>query len=611
MFCCRLKTADYIRKGLVIMIIRNDYIKAVEPFIDKPVVKILTGVRRCGKSTIFRMVKEELIRRGVFGEDIIEKRYTEMDIPEDITAQQMYQELIEAIGEKEHCYLLLDEIQEVHNWEKAVNSILENGKADIYVTGSNSKLMSSEISTYLTGRFVEIPVFTLSFREYLEFKKESAMSQTELLEEYIRFGGFPIIALGEYEETSAYQIVNGIYHTVVSRDIVKRHQIKKQELFDRVVKYIIENTGKTFSEYAMERKRTRRNKKLSDKVTGSNNFSKDKKTHGNRKYRKEASEEYSMSDYLRGEIDRLIMSSSNFEEFEQLMRDDGYEIKYGNSERYGMYMAVRNSEMQRFRRTQTLGGDYTLSMIKKRIELFHSELPQYGEEIPTERWILVSKKLYYCSVSYDTKNPYLRRQYARLYRLGIFPNYGKRPLYSETKERIKQLRKTEYQIDLIMKNDCTTVEDLEDAINESLDSIKNLKDQEKEHRTEVRSYQKEWSQYEKLEELEGAFLLFQEGNESFKKEALEYQKLKDVVKQFPHTKDELRKFLDHETAYEKNLKGNLYEKRKQLEAMQELKEDYQRVMKEYAPADDEMLNQMREHGAETVPENIKGRKKGR
>ena len=147
-----------------------------------------------------------------------------MDIPEDITAQQMYQELIEAIGEKEHCYLFLDEIQEVHNWEKAVNSILENGKADIYVTGSNSKLMSSEISTYLTGRFVEIPVFTLSFREYLEFKKERAMSQTELLEEYIRFGGFPIIALGEYEETSAYQIVNGIYHTVVSRDIVKRHQ---------------------------------------------------------------------------------------------------------------------------------------------------------------------------------------------------------------------------------------------------------------------------------------------------------------------------------------------------------------------------------------------------
>ena len=125
--------------------------------------------------------------------------------------------------------------------------MLEAGKADIYITGSNSKLMSSEISTYLTGRYIQIPVFTLSYKEYLEFKKESDKSKTELLEEYIRFGGFPIIALGEYESQQAYQIVNGIYYTVVSRDIVKRHRINKQELFDRVVKYIIENVGKTFS----------------------------------------------------------------------------------------------------------------------------------------------------------------------------------------------------------------------------------------------------------------------------------------------------------------------------------------------------------------------------
>ena len=170
-----------------------------------------------------------------------------MDIPESITAKQMYDELVEAIGGKEHCYLLLDEIQEVPGWEKAINNLLEAGKADIYITGSNSKLMSSEISTYLTGRYIQIPVFTLSYKEYLEFKKESDKSKTELLEEYIRFGGFPIIALGEYESQQAYQIINGIYYTVVSRDIVKRHRINKQDLFDRVVKYIIENVGKTFS----------------------------------------------------------------------------------------------------------------------------------------------------------------------------------------------------------------------------------------------------------------------------------------------------------------------------------------------------------------------------
>ncbi len=229
------------------MINRPDYIKAIEPFIDKPLVKILAGVRRCGKSTIFEMLKDEFLHRGVSEEHIICKRYTEMDIPENITAKQMYDELLESMKGKGHCYLLLDEIQEIDGWEKAVNSLLEGTDADIYVTGSNSKLMSSEISTYLTGRYISIPVYTLSFKEYLDFKAGSLLSRKELLEEYIRFGGFPIVALSEYDEQSAYQIVNGIYYTVVSRDIVKRHRINRQDLFDRVVKYIIENVGKTFS----------------------------------------------------------------------------------------------------------------------------------------------------------------------------------------------------------------------------------------------------------------------------------------------------------------------------------------------------------------------------
>ena len=137
--------------------------------------------------------------------------------------------------------------------------------------------------------------------------------------------------------------------------------------------------------------------KPSDNVTGSNGYIKEQRTRGNRKYVKRTSEEYSMSDYLRDEIDSLIMSCKNFEEFEQCMKDAGYDIKYGNSERYGKYMAVCNSEMQRFRRTHTLGEDYTLSMIKKRIELFHSELPQNREKTSTESWILISKKIYYCS----------------------------------------------------------------------------------------------------------------------------------------------------------------------------------------------------------------------
>lgn len=229
------------------MILRPDYIEAVKPFMDAPLVKILTGVRRCGKSTIFEMIRQELLERGIPEDHIIMKKYTEMDIPDTITAKQMYDELVSRVEDDKRYYFLLDEIQEIKGWEKAVNSLLEGMNADIYVTGSNSKLMSSEISTYLTGRYISIPVFTLSFREYLEFKKESTQSYDKLLEEYIKFGGFPIIALGEYEQQSAYQIVDGIYHTVVSRDIVKRHRINKQDLFDRVVKYVIENMGNTFS----------------------------------------------------------------------------------------------------------------------------------------------------------------------------------------------------------------------------------------------------------------------------------------------------------------------------------------------------------------------------
>ena len=209
------------------------------------------------------MIRQELLERGIPEDHIVMKKYTEMDIPDTITAKQMYDELVSRVEDDKRYYFLLDEIQEIKGWEKAVNSLLEGMNADIYVTGSNSKLMSSEISTYLTGRYISIPVFTLSFREYLEFKKESTQSYDKLLEEYIKFGGFPIIALGEYEQQSAYQIVDGIYHTVVSRDIVKRHRINKQDLFDRVVKYVIENMGKTFSASSISNFLKSENRKVS------------------------------------------------------------------------------------------------------------------------------------------------------------------------------------------------------------------------------------------------------------------------------------------------------------------------------------------------------------
>ena len=256
------------------MIIRPAYIEAVRPFMDQPLVKILAGVRRCGKSTIFEMLADEFRRRGIPEDHIIQKRYTEMDIPADISAKDMYDELKAQIQGKGRCYLLLDEIQEVKGWEKAVNSLLEGADVDIYVTGSNSKLMSSEISTYLTGRYVSIPVYPLSFREFLDFHgytvRESkspaggirkriydadgeSYEPQELLDAYLRFGGMPGIADVGLDTDKALTLLDGIYSTVVVRDILERErrrgqrQITDPDLLRKIIMFLTDNIGNSTS----------------------------------------------------------------------------------------------------------------------------------------------------------------------------------------------------------------------------------------------------------------------------------------------------------------------------------------------------------------------------
>lgn len=229
------------------MIPRPYYLNLLNRYKDISLVKILAGIRRCGKSTIMEMFCEDLIQSGVSKDHIIQRRYTSEDFDNGMTDKEMYEDIKKEIIDGKKYYLLLDEVQEVTNWEKAINSLLENFSTDIYVTGSNSKLMSREISTYLSGRYVEIPVYTLSFSEYLVFKAETGLSKKDLLMEYIRTGGFPIIADNDLDEKSSYQIVEGIYHSVITNDITKRFNIKNYDLFNRVVKFIVENVGKTFS----------------------------------------------------------------------------------------------------------------------------------------------------------------------------------------------------------------------------------------------------------------------------------------------------------------------------------------------------------------------------
>lgn len=230
------------------MIERTDYINKLLKFKDVHIIKILSGIRRCGKSTILNMYKDILIKKYNINQDnILKITYTSNELLDNYSSNDMYNNIKDFIEGKGKCYLLLDEIQEINNWEKVINSLFENYDVDIYITGSNSKLLSSEISTYLSGRFIQIDVFTLSFREYCEFKNNYDLSDEQLFNKYLIYGSFPLIANLDIEVEDAYQIVDGIYATVINNDIARRHKILNKELFDRTMRFIIENMGKTFS----------------------------------------------------------------------------------------------------------------------------------------------------------------------------------------------------------------------------------------------------------------------------------------------------------------------------------------------------------------------------
>ena len=231
------------------MIDRPLYMDKIMAYVDTPFVKILTGVRRCGKSTILRMIMEKLkTERGIPDDRIINCRFDSMEY-EDMTAKQIYTLLKNKLSCTEKTYLFLDEVQEIKGWEKVVNSLASDFDVDLYITGSNSRMMSSEIATYLTGRYVSFRIFTLSFGEYLMFKSKFAdvgEPKAELAN-YVRLGGFPATHLRAYSQDEIYTIVRDIYNSTIFSDIVRRNQVRKIDQLERVVKYTFNNVGSTFS----------------------------------------------------------------------------------------------------------------------------------------------------------------------------------------------------------------------------------------------------------------------------------------------------------------------------------------------------------------------------
>ncbi len=234
------------------MIQREIYMEQIRAFIDKPVIKAITGMRRSGKSVLLGFLHEELLSRGIPEERIFTINFESLQYEHLKDYRKLYQTISEkAESEAGKLYLCIDEIQEVESWEKVITSVRVDFDCDVYITGSNSKLLSGELSSLLSGRYVEIIVYPLSFSEYLLFAEtnagEQGLSTTDHFANYLRFGGLPGIHEMNWEESSLLRYLSDMYSSIILKDVVKRHSIRDIDLLERIIHYLMDNIGSTFS----------------------------------------------------------------------------------------------------------------------------------------------------------------------------------------------------------------------------------------------------------------------------------------------------------------------------------------------------------------------------
>ena len=234
------------------MIKRDLYLEEIKKYMNKPIIKVITGMRRSGKSMILKLIQEELENVGIIKENIIYMNFESLIYIDIKDFEALYKHIIKkTFNKKGKIYILLDEIQEVKGWEKAINSFLVDLDVDIYITGSNANLLSSELATYIAGRYIEIKIYPLSFQEYIDFasenNKKTPLSIDEYFYQYLNFGGLPGIHIFNYNKEEIYQYLADVYNSILLRDVIARNNIRDIELLERVVLYIMDNIGNTFS----------------------------------------------------------------------------------------------------------------------------------------------------------------------------------------------------------------------------------------------------------------------------------------------------------------------------------------------------------------------------
>ncbi len=228
------------------MIVRKKYLNRMIAAKDAEIIKVITGVRRSGKSTLMLMFKDYLLDTGIKIENIIHINF-ESAMYDDIKNYKDLYKYVEKNIKSGKMYLLLDEVQNVESWEKAINSFKVDFNIDIYITGSNAYLLSSELSTLLSGRYIEIKMYPLSFKEFLEFNNYDKINLEDKFNEYLKYGGLPAVTLIKDNDELVLSYLNGIYNTIVKKDIIDCNNIKDTALLENIIKYLATNIGSPVS----------------------------------------------------------------------------------------------------------------------------------------------------------------------------------------------------------------------------------------------------------------------------------------------------------------------------------------------------------------------------
>jgi len=239
---------------------RDLYLTQLIGFKDKPLIKVITGIRRCGKSTLLSLFENHLIASGVDKDHILRMNFESFEFDEISSYKELHTYIKERLKNKnERHYILLDEVQQVSSWEKVINSFLVDANVDIYITGSNAYLLSSELSTLLSGRYVEIKMQPLSFKEYLDFTEtDENVNLQEKFNQYLKFGGLPIVVELFDNPDTIGPFLEGIYNTVLMKDVIERNGVRDATLLESILKFIAANIGSIVS-----------TKKISDYLTSS------------------------------------------------------------------------------------------------------------------------------------------------------------------------------------------------------------------------------------------------------------------------------------------------------------------------------------------------------